>query len=295
MTVAELRPFLIQVLIKKGMYAYEAEIVADRLLDADALGRPREGCASLASYLDCMDMGDIDPRAIALRKSDTPATALIDANEGMGQVAATKAMETAIEKARAVGIGMVLVANSQQLGCPLVYARMAALQGLIGLCLSSTAEKILPGEDGATHLFLGSQPMAYAVPYGETSLGFDFSFQPESNSKVTLPAELSAPLGLLHAVLTCGLTGERMPSEKTRGPHLERTEHVMVAINPEAFAGIAKLQRKTEALEEYFRQHGLPLDVQMLSADPFRTISPELLSQLQAIAVRAKVPWPEQS
>ena len=77
------------------------------------MGRPQEGCGSLARYLDCMDMGDIDPRAISLRKSETPATALIDANEGMGQVAATKAMETAVEKARAVGIGMVLVANSQ--------------------------------------------------------------------------------------------------------------------------------------------------------------------------------------
>lgn len=294
MTVAELRPFLIQVLIKKGMYAYEAEIVADRLLDADALGRPQEGCGSLAlSRLH--GHGRYRPACHFPAEVGDPATALIDANEGMGQVAATKAMETAVEKARAVGIGMVLVANSQQLGCPLVYARLAAQQGLIGLCLSSTAEKIMPREDGATHLFLGSQPMAYAIPYGETSLGFDFSFQPESNSKVTLPTELSAPLGLLHAVLTCGLTGERMPSEKTRGPHLERTEHVLVAINPEAFAGIAKLQRKTEALEEYFRQHGLPLDVQMLSADPFRPINPEVLSQLQAIAVRAKVPWPEQA
>lgn len=293
MTYPQVREFLVQVLTRVGMYAYEAEVVADRLLDADLLGRSQSGCASLPGFLECMDMGDIDPRAIALQRSESPATAFLDANEGMGHVVGTKGMEMAIAKAREVGIGLVVVANSQQLGSPLVYARLAAAQGMIGICLTSTAEKIAAPTSAEQCLFLGSQPLAYAIPFESTVLGYDFSFRPEDETLVTFPLELSAPLGLLHAVLTCGLSGERMPSQKTRGPHLERTEHVLAAFNPECFAGLDKFRQRTHSLAEYFKQQSLPLEEFQLTIDPQAPLPSIVLEALPIIAERAKVSLPK--
>jgi len=43
---------------------------------------------------------------------ETPTTAVLDANDGMGMVVSHKAMTMAIEKAKQFGMGMVAVKNS---------------------------------------------------------------------------------------------------------------------------------------------------------------------------------------
>ena len=293
MIAAQIREFLVQILVKKGMYAFEAEIVADRLLDAEALQRPEAGCASLPGFIRAMDMGDVDPRAIPLKKSESPAVSFVNGNEGMGHVSATKGMETAITKARELGVGLTVVSNSQRLGCPLVYARLAALSGLIGICLTSTADQLAEAVPTAAPGWLGRQPSAYAVPLGDKTLGYELAFAGTGPGDITLPGELSAPLGLLHAVLTCGLTGERMPNEKTRGPHLERTEHFLFAIDARFFAGPEKLAQKITALESHFQQSGVPLTSYLLTAESQFELSESTRTELQQIGEKLRLtpPW----
>lgn len=93
---------------------------------------------TIGRYLDAIDAGDIDPRARVLTVSETPAVAVLDGSRAVGHVAATKAMTIAIEKAKDVGTGTVAVGNSQHLGAASVYALMAAREGLIGFCTTST-------------------------------------------------------------------------------------------------------------------------------------------------------------
>jgi len=290
MTFADTREFLVNVLVKKGMYAFEAETVADRMLDADALGRHADGCVSLSRYVNAMDLGDIDPRALSMQENDLPAIAFTDANEGMGHVAATKGMETAIEKAKTCGIGLAVIANSQSLGCPLIYARMAADAGLIGLCLSSTADKNASPDDRRRDLFLGSQPLAYAVPDAGQPLGFDFSFRADSKQSVTLPIELRGPVGFLHAILTCGLTGERMPGQQKKSTPVERTEHFLMAIDPAAFAGPEKMQQEVTELTAYLRNEGFELNK---PKDESSFELPEAtIAELRSLAEKERIAWP---
>ncbi len=287
-----MRSFLIAVLIKKGMYGFEAELAADRLIDADRLQKFSEGCASLPSHVESIDTGDVDPRAISIQKTETPAISFFDANEGMGHVAATKGMEQAVEKAKELGVAIVVISNSQRLGSPLVYARLAALQGLIGLCVTSTASESHLEAFGSEQPIFGRQPFAYALPFQGNTVGFEFTFEADHGNEIVIPPELSGQFGLLHAVLTCGLTGQKMPSEKKRGPALERTEHFLMAIDPACFAGLETLEKKLSDLGAHIENYGKALECHEDDSQVGVQFEAETLATLKQLAEKEKIEWP---
>lgn len=289
MTASEMRKLLAAILIKKGMYAVEAETVAQRMIDADIMGRSEFGCLSVVESVKSIDLGDIDPRAISMKKSETPATAWFDANEGMGHVAASKGTTEAIEKAKAVGIGVVVISNSQNLGSPLVYARLVAQAGMIGCCLTCPPSSPEIEAELNEQTFFGRQPAAFAVPAHEATIGYEFSFGVDRPLRHQIPAELSASLGLLQCLLTSGLTGAKTPPEKTRGPLHERFEHFIIAIDPTAFAGPEKLAKTVESLVRHVDfQENSPAYRAAITESPF---APEesTLQQIHELAQKLKV------
>ena len=64
---------------------------------------------------------------------ETPTTAVVDGHNGMGQVIGHRAMQMAIDKAKAYGMGMVAVRNSCHYGIAGYYATMATKAGCIGI------------------------------------------------------------------------------------------------------------------------------------------------------------------
>ncbi|MBL4883276.1 MAG: Ldh family oxidoreductase [Planctomycetaceae bacterium] len=288
----KLRTFLTSILVNKGMYAFEAELAAERLLDADRLKKCTEGCASLPRHVNAMDTGDIDPRAISIQVSNTPAISFVDANEGLGHVAATKGMDLAIERAKELGLAIVVVSNSQALGSPLVYARLAALKGMIGLCVTSTSGVSHVEAFESDQAIFGRQPFAYALPYQGNTIGFEFAFEAEHDNEILIPAELSGPFGLLHAVLTCGLTGQKMPVEKKRGPSLERTEHFLMVINPASFAGSDTLEKKLSDLGAHIEDNGRALDSHETGIETDIKLTPETIEALKELGTKLKIEWP---
>src|SRR5262245_29312589 len=104
-----LRNFVIDLLVQKKMFRFDAETAADRLMTADLRGIQSHGTRALPRYLDGMDTGDIDPRAQVLTVHETAAMAVLDGGRALGHVAATKGMQMAIAKAREVGTGTVAV------------------------------------------------------------------------------------------------------------------------------------------------------------------------------------------
>ena len=89
---ATLQQLVIKLLQRKGMFVAEAEIVAERMIEADLQQRPGDGAGSLPEYLEAIDLGDIDPRARLITVSETPAIAVLDGSSGMGHVGTTRAM-----------------------------------------------------------------------------------------------------------------------------------------------------------------------------------------------------------
>ena len=133
-----LEALMVRMLTTKGMYEAEAKIGVARLIEADLRGIHSHGSRSLWRYLEAMDTGGIDPRAQVITERETPAIAVLNGGKGLGHVAATKAMQLAITKARAVGTGTVALRHGQHFGAAGVYAMMAVEAGMIGFATTST-------------------------------------------------------------------------------------------------------------------------------------------------------------
>lgn len=146
-----------------GMSAEHARITAARLHHADIRGIDSHGVALLTLYSQLRAEGRINfqPAVRALR--DSPVTALIDADHGLGQVPSTQAMQLAIDKCRQSGLAAVAVRNSNHFGAAGAYALMAAEAGLIGLAFTSVWNLSIVPTFGADPMF-GTNPIAFAAP-----------------------------------------------------------------------------------------------------------------------------------
>ncbi|MEK6261181.1 MAG: Ldh family oxidoreductase [Planctomycetota bacterium] len=262
-----LTQLVVKLLQRKGMFVAEAEIVACRMIEADQSGHGAEGVRTLPRLLEVLDLGDIDPRARLITVTETPAIAVLDGSTGMGQVAVTRAMLLAIEKAKVVGTGTVVVRNSQPCGDPGTYVRLAAEAGLIGFCTTSFGGSWLGG--------MSDQPFAWGLPAGEDGpviwsktctrisvseldrcrdlglplpegVALDEAGQVTTNAEqVTDLVEAAPHWGLIQAhvlaVLAGGLAGGKPPFlKKKHAPFADDAEHFVLAIQPDLFGAATR-------------------------------------------------------
>jgi LDH2 family malate/lactate/ureidoglycolate dehydrogenase len=279
--VEGLRDFIIRVLVKKSVFQFDAQVVADRMLEADLHGLPSHGVTLLPYCVQMMDLGDLDPRGRVLVERESAAVATLDGSRALGQVAATKAMELAIKKAQDVGTGTVAVHHSQHLGAASVYTRLAAKAGLIGFCTSSTGGATVSAP-GTSHPAVANNPWSWAIPTGDgTPIVVDFSAGAASWGKLQTLAAYGLPLpvdimldetgrrtdelsqaktlrpaaagrgfglALVASLLSGGLAGGKQPLQKTRSASSECSEHLLMAIDIGQFTDRDKfLQRAAEA------------------------------------------------
>jgi LDH2 family malate/lactate/ureidoglycolate dehydrogenase len=160
-----LEEFCIRAFRELDVPAEDARITAHVLVTADLRGVDSHGVARLRRYVEGLRNGMMKPRAESHVVSQTPATALIDADAGLGQPASYRAMELAIEKARDVGTGFVTVRNSNHYGIAGYYAMMALEHDFIGLSMTNASVLVPPTFGRAA--FLGTNPLAMAAPAGE--------------------------------------------------------------------------------------------------------------------------------
>lgn len=158
-----LESLLADMFVKKSVFAVDAKMAAARLVEADARGLHSHGLRMMKWYLGGFDQGHIDPRGQILTITETPAIAALDGSRALGQVAATKAMQLAIEKARAVGTGTVTVKNSHHLGAAGVYVQLAVNQGMIGFCTTSTGRASVAGY-GTNERATSNHAQAWGIP-----------------------------------------------------------------------------------------------------------------------------------
>ena len=158
----ELFSFIVKVLTKLGVPEEDAEIVADNLTMADLRGIESHGVQRLKRYVDGILSGGINLKPNIRIVREGASYALIDGDEGLGQVVGYKAMKLAIEKAKKSGIGVVAVRNSNHYGIAGYYALMAAEEGMVGISMTNSRPLVAP--TGGIERFLGTNPIALAAP-----------------------------------------------------------------------------------------------------------------------------------
>lgn len=158
--------FLIDAFCGYGVPMEDAKICADVLLESDRRGIESHGCNRFKPiYLDRIECGMQKPVTKIDILRETPTTAVLDANDGMGMVASYKAMTMAIEKAKKYGMASVAIRNSTHYGIAGYWATMASNAGLIGITGTNARPSIAP-TFGVENM-LGTNPLTFAFPTDE--------------------------------------------------------------------------------------------------------------------------------
>jgi len=149
-----------------GLPEPDAEVSADVLIESDKRGIDSHGIGRLKPiYIDRIREGIINPITKIDVIKDGPTTAVLDANNGMGQVVSKYAMQLAIDKAKQFGMGMVAVRNSNHYGIAGYYVTMATEQGMIGVTGTNARPSIAPTY-GVENM-LGTNPLTFGMPSDE--------------------------------------------------------------------------------------------------------------------------------
>jgi LDH2 family malate/lactate/ureidoglycolate dehydrogenase len=158
-----IRAQIAAVLAAWGMEPEVVRIAADVMTDTDLAGIDSHGISMLMLYEEALELDQLNraPKPRVVR--ETPVTALIDGDAGLGHFCTVMGMELAIAKAKATGVGIVSVYNSTHFGAAGYYAAMASRQGLLGLVTCTTrGNPVLPTRSAAP--VLGTNPIAFAAP-----------------------------------------------------------------------------------------------------------------------------------
>lgn len=161
-----LRAFTEAVFQKVGVSAEDAALTTDSLIEANLRGVDTHGITRMLSvYIKRLQVGVVSARTQWEIRREKPATALIDAQNSLGQVVGTRAMQLAIEKARQHGVGFTAVTHSNHYGAAAYYSMMALPHGMIGFSATNAPATVAPW--GGREPMLGTNPLSYAFPAGE--------------------------------------------------------------------------------------------------------------------------------
>lgn len=166
-TGSELDRFAAEVLASCGVCEADAAAAAAVLGYADRRGLSTHGVINLERiYVPKLRSGDIDPRARIDAVSASAATAVLDANNGLGLTVGTRAMELCIEKAADAGVAAVVVRRSSHFGSAGYYAMRAAETGMVGIAMTNLGKQVVLPPPGGSRKLLGTNPVAAAAPAG---------------------------------------------------------------------------------------------------------------------------------
>lgn len=188
--------FTASVFLKMGCTPKDAQKAADVLLSADLRGIDSHGVARLSGYVRLWEANRINPLPHIAKTHETPSTAVIDGDAGLGLVVAPYSMEVAIEKARQVGTGWVSVQNSNHFGIAGYHAMMALEHDMIGIAMTNASALVAP--TFSVERMLGTNPIAVAIPAGEEPpFVADMATTTAANGKLEIlqRKQADAPLG----------------------------------------------------------------------------------------------------
>jgi len=157
-----LQQFIEQVFLLIGCPEADARLASQVLISADLRGVDSHGIARLSGYVRLYDHGRLIPNPSNRIVHETPSTAVVDGDKGLGLVVAPKAMEIAMKKAELVGSGWISVQNSNHFGIAGYHAMMALSSDMIGWAMTNAAPLVTP--TFSKEKLLGTNPIAVAVP-----------------------------------------------------------------------------------------------------------------------------------
>jgi LDH2 family malate/lactate/ureidoglycolate dehydrogenase len=286
-----LRGFCEEVLGAAGVPERDARIVADSLVHADLAGMKSHGATRLNDYLLRMEQGLMTPTTKIDVVRETPSTALLDANDGWGQVASERAVELTVDKASSVGSAWVGVRNSNHNGTAGYWTMKIAREGMVGICSMNTSPVM--AAHGSRRPTLGTNPLSIAVPSSSgRPVVLDMATSNQARGKIILAAKNTEPipegwaitseglpttdakealkgsvlplggpkgsgLAIMIDILTGVLTGAEFGAQMPRmydDPQPQRVGHMFSAISIEAYMPVSEFLSRMDEKERETRE-----------------------------------------
>lgn len=196
-----LRKTVVRIFGKMGLTDSDSKVAADVLVTSDLRGVDTHGVSDMVRfYVGEYRNGQTNPRPKWHIVRETPSTANIDSDAGLGIIIAPKAMAIAIEKAKNVGVGVVTISNGRHLGMASYHAMLALKYDMIGVCMTSSPPVVVPTFGAEPRL--GTNPIAIAVPAkSEPPFVLDIAMSAIAGNKITLASRkgLNIPAGSIAA------------------------------------------------------------------------------------------------
>lgn len=192
----QLFDFTKNVLRQIGCPPEEAATAAEVLLSADLRGIDSHGVARLNGYVRLWEIKRVNAQPDTRIVHETPSTAVVDGDRGLGLVIASKAMQIAIDKAKNAGTGWVSVRNSNHFGIAAYHAMMALRHDMIGMAFTNASALVAP--TFSVERLLGTNPICVVIPAGEEpAFVADMATTTAANGKLEILQRKNgvAPLG----------------------------------------------------------------------------------------------------
>ena len=184
-TYQQLHQFTNHIFLAIGCSATDAALATQVLLSADLRGIDSHGIARLSGYVRLWQAGRINATPNIQIVHQTPSTAVVDGDAGLGLVVAPFAMKVAMEKAEQVGTGWVAVRNSNHFGIAAAHAMLALEKDMIGISMTNASALVAP--TFSIEKMLGTNPICVAIPAGEEPpFVADFATTTAANGKLEI-------------------------------------------------------------------------------------------------------------
>jgi len=211
-----------------GIPHEDARLVADTLVQADLWGHQSHGVLRLGWYLDRVRNGVMRPVTQIEQVVDAGAIGLYDGHDGVGHVTTMRATRDAIARAKAHGVGVVGVRNSNHFGTCMYYTLAGAREGCVMLLTSNGGPAMAPW--GGRRKIIGTNPWSVAAPAGRhPPYVMDMANTGVARGKIYLARNKRMPIPLGWAISADGAPTTD-PQEAIDGIILPMAEHKGYAI-----------------------------------------------------------------
>jgi L-2-hydroxycarboxylate dehydrogenase (NAD+) len=196
LTLQSLKQFTEQVFLIIGCPPQEAKTATDVLVNADLRGIDSHGVARLSGYVRLWEAKRVNSTPAIKIVHESPSTAVVDGDSGLGLVVAPRAMAIAIQKAKICGTGWVAVKGSNHFGIAAAHAMMALEHNMIGMAMTNASPLVAP--TFSVERLLGTNPICVAIPANQQPpFVADFATTTAANGKLEIlqRKNLEAPIG----------------------------------------------------------------------------------------------------
>lgn len=182
-----LRSLSKKIFMERGVCRDDAVIVVDVLVEANLRGHDSHGVIRIPKWIAGLDVGAINAMAKVVTVRETQASALLDGDRGLGPVVGIKASNLSIDRAKKLGVGLIVIRKASHIGMLGYYTEYMAKHGVIGICMTNSESGMAPF--GTIEKILGTNPLSIGVPSRNRPLILDMSTSVAARGKIVVARE----------------------------------------------------------------------------------------------------------